>query len=174
MTYRMTDKELEAFLGFLQNRDIYLSTHDQLELCWQAALEWERGKECERAKAVTNQELDRASEQAYWSFRNLKNAYLLRNVGQQTERDVFKAECHKLIAKYMGAIPEGWQLASNDGLMAFLKSFGFEFRYDKFVDGSGYGLLSKPYKLDDFRVMLAAAPQPVIRNSRNTEGDNHE
>jgi len=34
------DQESEAFASFLRNRDIYLSTHDQLELCWQAALEW--------------------------------------------------------------------------------------------------------------------------------------
>lgn len=35
-----SDQEREAFASFLRNRDIYLSTHDQLELCWQAALEW--------------------------------------------------------------------------------------------------------------------------------------
>ena len=52
---------------------------------------------------------------------------------------------------------------SNEDLLALLKRFGFEFHCDKYVSGSGYGLLSKPYRLEDFRAILDAA-----RGSNNT------
>ena len=46
---------------------------------------------------------------------------------------------------------------SNADLLEWLKQFGFAFHYDKFGSGSGYGLLSKPYGLENFRAALDAA-----------------
>jgi len=118
---------------------------------------------------MTDQELDRASEQAYWSFRNRKNEYLLRNVGQQTERDAFKAECHKLIAKYGKAIPEGWQLVPKEPTEEMAEAADkAEREYLERVFGKGSVPLTQgPY--DCYKAMLAAAPNPATPEPPHAE-----
>ena len=170
----MTDQEQEAF-DRAYNRTFRGQTADtkklaECELIWQAALEWERSKGRESAKAVTEQELDRASEQAYWSFRNRKNEHLLRNVGHQTERDAFKAECHKLIAKYRKEIPEGWQLVPKEPIGWVCvdkngKPHGITWFYSaERGQQSGDGMTIP---------VFAVVPQSPILEPRNTEPPPH-
>lgn len=67
------------------------------------------------------------------------------------------AECNNELATQACNMQpsEPVSVPSDPVLLEILKTNGFEFHYDRYVKGSGYGLLSRPYRLEDFRALLA-------------------
>ena len=68
------------------------------------------------------------------------------------------------------ATPEGWQLVPKDPTEEMVEAM-----HQRISMQYNQANIAQRYQAKHaYADMLAAAPQPVIRNSRNTEGDNHE
>ena len=132
------------------------------EYAWQGfkmALELERSKGRERAKAVTDQE-----QEAF----DLTYNRVFRGQTADTKK---LAECELIWQAALEwersrTASEGWQLVPKDPTVGM-----FIEMVDPFIAVSGD---NRTAFAQAYKAMLAAAPQPFIRNSRNTQGDNHE
>ena len=100
----------------------------------------------------------RRGDESAWpgSYLNLEQEYAWQGFKMALEWDRGRQNQPQIIHE----APEGWQLVPKEPTEAMLIALG----------GMGWMVLQKP---ESYKAMLAAAPQPVIRDFRDTEPPPH-